>query len=218
MRTDTDFRTGLGATAIHEASHAIAGFHSRELPRVGWVSLGLSGIPQPGGACTTLRELDAVRLSEAAFREGMRALVAGFIGEALAGGRRYYAGGDADKIVRLVALRASWRLGRARFSNHRSALLRVDAELRASERIARDAARDAEVLLRLRWHEVEGVARRLLEVGDLDAKLLATTIERTQRRPAPKVGDVERLLGLFGAFESRHVELEAALRQQLALA
>jgi len=209
-----DFQSGLGATGIHESGHAIAAHYSPTLPRVLAVTLGIGS----GGGCTHLRELDPMDSSPRTFHEGMRVLAAGYMAEALAGGRPRFEGGDADKLVRMVALYAEWTARRAPAPTTRTAGgVAARRVVSAACAQARDAMRDAELLLRAHWGEVTLVAQRLLTCGGgMNAAFLESTIEVAQRRPAPKVDDAEHMLALVGAFEGRHAWLEGALRQQLA--
>ena len=210
----TKFRSVLEVIAVHEAGHAVCVFHSEELPRVLAVTLS----DHRGGGCTVLTELDAIELGPRAFHEGMRALCAGFLAEALAGGRPRFEGEDADKFLRTVKASATWRLMRAPAPTTRAAArVAIRRALSAAEGQARDAMRDAELLLRARWAEVELVADRLLECGGMNSAFLESTIERARRTPRPKVGDPERIFGLLSGFVGQNQELEAALRQQLAM-
>jgi len=205
----------IKTTATHEAGHAVTAFHSPALPAV----LGVTLSDHRGGGCTVLTSLDAIELDPRTFHEGMRAFAAGFMAEAIAGGRPRFEGSDADKFLRTVGISATWRLMRAPApTTPTAARVAIRLAVSAAEGQARDAMRDAELLLRAHWGEVELVAGRLLECGGLTAELLETTIERAQRRPSPKVGDPARLFGLLGSFEGRNQALEAALRQQLAVA
>jgi hypothetical protein len=203
-----DFRSRLGAVALHESGHAIAVYHSPALPAVRQVIINGPN----AGAHTHLDAFDEIELSEAAFYQALRALAAGCIAEAISGERPEWAGGDAAAFSRLVALRALWRAGWSRSARQ------IEAELRSSELVARDAGRDAVLLLRARWAEVELVATRLLGLGDLNGALLASTIQRAQRRPALNIDDAERLFDLIASFEGRQLAIETALRQMLAAA
>jgi len=203
----------IKGTAIHEAGHAVAVYHSPTLPAVLGVTLGIG---QRGG-CVHLGELDPVRLDERAFAEAMRAFAAGFMAEAIAGGRPRFEGGDADKLLHLRVLSAEWTIRRAPVPATRIARgVAVRRAVSAADSLARDAALDAELLLRAHWGEVELVAARLLECGGMNAALLASTIERAGRTPRPRVGDSERIFGLLSGFVGRNPELEQALRAQLA--